>query len=357
MTDFLVRRDDLRVWQAVEDDSSHAPAENEIQLRVERFGLTANNITYGAFGDQLGYWQFFAAPEGWGRIPVWGFAEVVASEVEGIAAGERFYGYFPMSSAVTMRAQPAAAGFVDSSEARAALPSFYNDYMRALPEFGFVPEHNDANAVMRPLFGTGWLIADQLEQAGWHGAETIVLSSASSKTAFATAFEVAARDEHPAVTGLTSETNRAFTEGLGCYDQVLGYDEVSAVPLDGGVAFIDMAGAAEVRRAVHHHAGDTLCASIMVGGTHWESASLSSDDLPGTTPQFFFAPTRIEQRAAELGPHELPRRLGAAWLSFAARLPELLEIESHSGTDALGRIYEAFLDGTADPGKGYVFSL
>ena len=50
-----------------------------MQLRVERFGLTANNVTYGAFGDQLGYWQFFAAPEGWGRIPVWGFGEVVAS--------------------------------------------------------------------------------------------------------------------------------------------------------------------------------------------------------------------------------------------------------------------------------------
>lgn len=357
MTDFLVRRDDLRVWQAVDAGTMEAPEKGELQLRVERFGLTANNVTYGAFGDQLGYWQFFAAPEGWGRIPVWGFGDVTASAVEGIVADDRFYGYFPMSSAVTMRAQADATGFLECSEARADLPPFYNQYTRATPEFGFAPAHDDANAVMRPLFGTGWLIADQLEEAGWYGAETILLSSASSKTAFATAFELAGRDERPAVIGLTSAANRAFTEGLGCYDRVLTYDEVSAPPLDGGIVFVDIAGSVELRRAVHEHAGDALRASVMVGATHWETASLEAEGLPGPTPAFFFAPTRVEQRAVELGAGELQQRLGAAWAAFADRVPELLKIESHSGVEALGRTYETLIEGNVDPRKGYVFSL
>ena len=357
MTDFLVRRDDLRIWQVRDDAGTEAPEKGEVLLHVERFGLTANNVTYGAFGDQLGYWQFFAAPEGWGRIPVWGFGEVVASGVEGLVAGDRFYGYFPMSSAVTLRAQADPAGFVECSQARAALPPFYNRYMRATPEFGFLPAHDDANAIMRPLFGTGWLIADQLEQAGWYGAETVLLASASSKTAFATAFELARRDERPAVIGLTSATNRAFTEGLGCYDRVLTYDEVSALPVDSGIVFVDMAGTLNLRRAVHEHAADALRASIMVGATHWETASLAAEGLPGPTPEFFFAPARIDQRAVELGPTELQQRLGAAWAAFADRVPELLEIESQSGAEALGRAYASFVDGKADPRKGYVFSL
>jgi hypothetical protein len=357
MTDFLVRRDDLRTWQVTDSGTVEAAEDGDVQLRVERFGLTANNVTYGAFGDQLGYWQFFSAPDGWGRIPVWGFGEVVASGVEGLVAADRFFGYFPMSSAVTMRAQADPAGFVECSEVRAALPPFYNRYLRATPEFGFAPAHDDANAIMRPLFGTGWLIADQLEQAGWYGAETVVLSSASSKTAFATAFELGVRDEGHAVIGLTSAAHRAFAEGLGCYDRVHAYDEVSALPVDGGAVFVDMAGTPELRRAVHEHAGDALRASIMVGATHWEGASLVAEGLPGPTPELFFAPTRVEQRAVELGPGELQQRLGAAWSAFADRLPELLEIEFHSGAEALGRVYDNFVDGRVDPRKGYVFSL
>jgi Protein of unknown function (DUF2855) len=353
--DFLVRRDDLRVWRAAESAASGPPAEGEVQLRVERFALTANNLTYGVAGDQLGYWRFFPAPEGWGRIPVWGFGAVTASGVEGIDEGDRFYGYFPMSDAVSMQARADGVGFVECSPARADLPPFYNRYLRATTERGFPPEQDDANAILRPLFMTGWLIADQLEQAGWHGADTVVLASASSKTAFTTAFEIGGRHD---VVGLTSPAHRAFTEGLGCYARVITYDEVPALPVEGGIVLVDMAGSAVVRRAVHEHAGDALKASIMVGMTHWDAGSLSTaEPLPGPTPEFFFAPAQAERRAAELGPKEFQARVAAAWTAFAARAADLIEIEARAGVDALGRGYEALLDGTADPARGHVFAL
>lgn len=357
MTDFLVRRDDLRAWRTVDGDGTGSPTAGEVALRVERFALTSNNLTYGAFGDELGYWRFFPAPPGWGRIPVWGFGAVEASGVEGIAVGDRFYGYFPMSSRVTMRAQVDGTGFVESSPARAELPAFYNRYLRAVPGLGFLPGQDDANAIVRPLFLTGWLIADQLEQAGWYGSGTVLLASASSKTAFTTAFELAARAEHPPVVGLTSAANRPFTEGLGCYDRVLTYDEIPTLPTGDGVAFVDMAGSAEVRRAVHVHAADDLRASILVGATHWEGASFSADPLPGPVPEVFFAPARGEQRAAELGPGPFQRRIGTAWAAFAERVPDLLQIDHRSGIDAVGQAYGALLDGSADPARGVVLTL
>ena len=104
MADFEVRRDDLRATRVTGGEPRlDAVGAGEVQLRVDRFGLSANNVTYGAFGDAMSYWRFFpAAEEGWGRVPVWGFGDVLASGVSGIEVGERFYGYFPMSTYVTL---------------------------------------------------------------------------------------------------------------------------------------------------------------------------------------------------------------------------------------------------------------
>ncbi|MDT7676894.1 MAG: hypothetical protein QOD82_4796 [Pseudonocardiales bacterium] len=241
MTDFLVRRDDLRIHRTDDGEQALASAaEGTVQFRVERFGLTANNLTYAVFGDSYGYWRFFPAPEGWGRIPVWGFGAVSVSGVDGIVPGDRFYGYWPMSSFVTLRASPNRAGFVESSAARAPLPPVYNHYLRAVPEAGFEPGQDDASMIMRPLFTTAWLIADQLAANGWHGAEAVVLASASSKTAYATAWAIREHDDPPTLIGLTAAANVEFTEGLGVYDDVLTYDNIGALPADRGVVLIDM---------------------------------------------------------------------------------------------------------------------
>jgi hypothetical protein len=358
MTDFLVRRDDLRVHRTDDGEAASASvAEGTVQFRVERFGLTANNLTYGVLGDMLGYWQFFSAPEGWGRIPAWGFGEVNVSGVDRIEPGDRFYGYWPMSTYVTLEANADRAGFVESSAGRAALPSVYNRYLRAVPGAGFEPDHDDAAAIMRPLFLTGWLIADQLAADGWRGAEAVVLASASSKTAYATASAIRERDRPPSLIGLTSTANRAFTEGLGVYDDVLTYDNIGALPVDRGIVLIDMSGDAGVRREVHETTRDVLRASIMVGGTHWEGATFTSTGLPGPEPTMFFAPSVAEERAAAIGPGEFAQRIGAAWSAFAGRLPELIEIEHATGADALATAYARLVEGNADPRKGLVFTL
>ena len=87
-----------------------------------RFAFTANNITYAETGHSIGYWRFFPAPEGWGIVPVWGFADVLASRHEAFAPGERIYGFWPMATHATLAPQRVGpASFVDATPHRAAL--------------------------------------------------------------------------------------------------------------------------------------------------------------------------------------------------------------------------------------------
>ncbi len=65
MPELRVRRDDLAVCELVEDESRRVNlAEGQAQLLIERFALSANNVTYAAWGDWLGYWRIFPAPAG-----------------------------------------------------------------------------------------------------------------------------------------------------------------------------------------------------------------------------------------------------------------------------------------------------
>ena len=54
----------------------------QARLIVQKFGFSTNNISYVQFGDMMSYWDFFPAEDGWGRVPVWGFAEVVESKAQ-----------------------------------------------------------------------------------------------------------------------------------------------------------------------------------------------------------------------------------------------------------------------------------
>jgi hypothetical protein len=74
-------------------------SQGQCRLRIDHFALTTNNITYGVFGDMLRYWDVFPANDsGWGRIPTWGFAEVVESASDELSVGERLFGFLPMRS-------------------------------------------------------------------------------------------------------------------------------------------------------------------------------------------------------------------------------------------------------------------
>ena len=344
-----VARDDLTSTSLLEVEVPE-PADGEAVLRVDRVGLTANNVTYAVLGQSFRYWEFFPAGEGSGRVPLWGFAEVVASRVDGVDVGQRLYGYLPPASHLLVRpGRVDARGFRDASEHRVALPNPYNVYALTTGDTAYEPEREDLQVLFRPLFFTSFLLADVLAE---QDARVLVLSSASSKTAYGTAFLLRGGDAE--VVGLTSPANVAFTEALGCYDRVLSYDDVAqlaAVP----TAYVDVAGSTPLRQALHDHLRTDLVLDLVVGVTHQDGSRAGT--LAGARPTGFFAPDRMTTRTADWGREGLDERFGDAWRRFAPVAEQLVDVRVSTGPEALRDVWLEVLSGRSDPRTGHVLQL
>ena len=205
-------------------------------------------------------------------------------------------------------------GFVDGSPHRAALPSAYHRYLATGADPFYRPTPRTMQMLLRPLFFTSFLIDDQLADEGLTGRGPILISSASSKTAIAAAFLLARAPGGRAV-GLTSPGNAEFVAGLGIYDRTVAYDAIDSLER-GPATYVDFSGDAAVRQAVHSHFGDELVHSMAVGVTHWEDFGGGGGELPGPTPTFFFAPTRVTKRAEDWGRAGLEQRVAEAWHPF-----------------------------------------
>lgn len=325
-------------------------------IRIDEFALTANNITYAAFGDAMRYWDFFPAPAPWGRIPVWGFGSVVATGSPDLIVGERLYGYFPMASHLLItpgRADEAAVS--DTAAHRAPMARAYSRYERCAANPRYQAERERLHMLLYPLFFTSFVVDDFLADQHDFGAEQILISSASSKTAIGIAFQ--ARRRGVRVIGLTSPANAAFVEELGVFDEVRSYAaaaEIDAAPS----VYVDVAGNLDIRHDVHARLGDLLAHSMAIGATHWDHAPGDPQrPLPGPLPTFFFAPTQIAKRSSDWGPAGLDDRLGAAWGRFAGWADGWLGLRLAAGPDGVVDAYRQQLAGSVDPRSGQICSL
>lgn len=358
-TTLLVRKDAIGETRlATREDTPLA--DGQVRVRVDATALTANNITYAAFGDGMNYWQFFPTGEdGWGIVPVWGFGTVVQSQHPGVAVGERLYGYWPMAShAVLQPGKLAAHAFVDTAEHRQPLHPVYNQYQRVTSDPFYTPDTEDVQALLRPLFATSWLIDDFFADNDFFGARTLLLSSASSKTAYGTADQLKRRPGIEVV-GLTSPGNRAFCEALGCYHRVLAYDELDQVAADEPCAYVDFAGNAQLRRAIHERFTN-LRYDCSIGGTHVEQLG-GAKGLGGPKATLFFAPAQIKKRQADWGPGEFGRKLVEAWHGFRAKAGHphtpWIVVRRHDGPAAVQAAYAEVLSGKGDPRSGHILAF
>ncbi|MGW3785091.1 DUF2855 family protein [Micromonospora chokoriensis] len=349
---FAVTRDDLGQTTLV-DGAAPVAADGEAVLRVDRVGVTANNVTYAVLGDAMRYWEFFPpASRGlgpqWGLPPLWGFAEVVASTVAGVEVGQRVYGYLPPAGHLLVRPDRLdASGFRDASPHRAELPSPYNAYRSTSGDPAYQPDQEDLLILFRPLFFTSFMLADQVVDNDFYGAESLLVSSASSKTAYAAAFEL--RGRGPRLVGLTSPGNLAFTRSLGCYDEVVSYDDiggVDAVP----TVYLDLSGAPSTRAALRRHLGDRLVRDIAVGLTNQTPNADAAEEV-------FFAPVQMRKRSQDWGRDGLDRRFTEAWHRFTAVVSGWLDVQVGVGPEALREAWLDVLAGRTPPRVGRVVQL
>jgi hypothetical protein len=328
-----------------------------VLLVVEGFAVTANNVTYAVVGEQLGYWNFFPAPESWGIVPVWGHARVIASRHPDIAVGERVYGYLPMASHLIVQPGPVAAdGFRDMAAHRQPMSAIYNQYRRLAADPAHDPAHEAERALFAPLFTTSFLIGDQLQRQGWHGADTLILTSASSKTALAAAF--VARADSPAVRriGLTSAPNRAFVEATGLYDAVVSYDALDRLEMAGQAALVDFAGNTQLLQDVHAALPGQLAHVLRVGVTHHDERA-ETEALPDPKPVWFFAPDAATALIGEIGAPAFNAALAARWAGFVAEAARWITVERSEGADALQAVWRDQLAGRVRPELGHLIRL
>ena len=363
-TEFQVKKSDLRQHRIVQSDI--APLQDgEVRLKIDQFAFTANNLTYGATGDILGYWQFFPPADNedgnWGILPVWAFADVIESNCQELPVGDRLYGYFPPATLLTMKPQHVNANsLIDDAAHRQALPPLYNRYSRVLAEENYNPATDAARILLAPLHMTSFCLWDQLQDQQWYDAEQVIIVSASSKTSLGLAHGIHHDNTAPPLVGLTSTGNSSFVTASGLYDQVIPYDSILNEVKECPAVVVDMAGNTSVQAALEERLGGNLKHYINVGLTHWED--MNGEDAFSQTEQkpnheSFFAPSYILKRLKDWGPGEFDKKSSAFVAATATATFEWMKVDARKGLPELSAVYPEVCNGSLSPATGLVINL
>ena len=333
-----------------------------VRLRIDRFAVTANNITYAVLGDMLGYWDFFPTGDAsWGRVPAMGWADVIESNHPDIGTGGRYYGWFPMARFVDITAGATDDGLRDDGAHRQAHAPVYRNYVETTRDPMYPsdltsderPDAEDRHALLRGLFITSFLADTLFADADYHGADAVVVLSASAKTAIGFAQRASDRGIGRVI-GLTSPANVDFVTSLGWYTDVFTYDDVASLPELDAVS-VDISGDGDTLAAVHDRLGDHLKYSMIIGKSHHDSPF--AEVAVGPTPELFFAPTEIGRRIEEWGADEYQRRCIAALEEFVSGSHRWLAVERSSGTVAAASTWSEVFAGQVAPSVGRIVSL
>jgi len=364
MQEFQIRKDGFVQKRVVEvEPAGQGPTigDGEILLKIDRFAVTANNITYAVAGDRLGYWQFFpptgSATDGWGMMPVWGFAEVVESNVDGVPVGDRLFGYFPPATHLKMSpVKVTAVRLIDGAEHRSALPAPYNSYSRVNAEPGYNSDMDNERMLLWPLFITSFCLWDALQDNNWYGAEQVVIVSASSKTSIGLAYALAADATSPKAIAITSSRNLGLVNSLDLYQPSVIYESLTDIDAGTPTVIVDMSGNGKVLGRLHTHLGDNMTHCINVGLTHWDETH-KSEGIISERSEFFFAPSHIQKRAKDWGPEGFAQKTSAFMQETTLKSRDWLKLTRLDGLQGLADVYEQICGGRIAADQGLIVEL
>lgn len=333
--------------------------DGEARLRIDAVALTANNVTYAAFANFAGYWDFFpAGEETLGRVPHWGFATVEESRAGELDAGTRVYGYLPVSSDLVVRpGRFDRTGFSDMSPHRAHLPHFYNRLHLTATDTAYVAGTEDVQMLVRPLYATGWLLDDYILERD-NPPHQVIVSSASSKTALAMAHRMQGRDGL-VLTGLTSAANVPFVERTGFYTHVVSYDALGKIPKTGPARLADFLGDPSLRTRLENELGDVFAGTVGIGATAWNADRTPLPKLGDTRSgmEMFFAPSHADACAKRLGPAAFGQAMNRDMTAFYPVAAGLVNVRHISGREAIAQAWRDMVAGKVPPTDGLILRI
>ncbi|KZP03306.1 hypothetical protein FIBSPDRAFT_879572 [Athelia psychrophila] len=230
----------------------------------------------------------------------------------------------------------------------------------------------------RPLFWTAYWCEDWLFAAttpAYRGATRILVSSASSKTAFCLAYLVRKRAQKEGldvrVVGLTSKGNVRFTKGLGLYDAVHEYDALASIAVsddkEGSWVYADVAGNEALNARVFAHLGASASRTSppprrpppAPNGAPTPSPTPSSSAPAATGArelEQFFMPEWLTLRRHQLPVRTIAALQAAAWAALMRDCAGWVRIGRVAGGAAVVDAYARF-GSAGGPDVGWVWSL
>ena len=212
-----------------------------------------------------------------------------------------------------------------------------------------------------PLHITAFCLCDSLEEDQYLGASQIIIISASSKTAIGLAQGLADSKISPKIVGLTSVTNSKFVGDLGCYDEVISYNQLEQIDYSQGTVMVDMAGNREILGTLHGKLGDNMFKCLTVGMTHWDNETTAEDALGQAMlrerTEFFFAPAHIQKRIGEWGHEGYAQKTNAFMSKRALQSNNWMQIKRIIGLQDFTATYKEVVAGQIKPHEGIIVEL
>ena len=271
----------------------------------------------------------------------------------------------------------------------------YNQIIRCATDPQYTPTSigEDLTMLYRPLFWTSYWCEDWIHSSSYRsGVSHILISSASSKTAFCLAYLIAKRtrrgeiDKDTKIIGLTSKGNVDFTKRLELYHEVLDYGSfTSAHCLQGGQdsrwLYVDVASNANLNKRIHAHFASPytgkLAANITLGLTNLQPSTanttpenlgtnpfnMSKDDANTSTSafwpreEFFFMPEWLDIRRHQIPIVEIFRRQNQAWKELMEDCTGWVELKRVCGAAEVEKAYGKLSREGLGPDKGLIWSL
>lgn len=384
---------------------------NHVLIKVDRFGFSANNVTYQALAEHphFRYFDFHPAPEckassvspkTHGLIPVWGFGTIAKSSHPKIQDGERVYGYFAPARYLLVSLSSSEVTKFSFYVSRPHLPADrrpYNQILRcsADPQYISTSTAEDITMLYRPLFWTSYWCEDWIHCSNYRaGVSHILVSSASSKTAFCLAYLIGKRirraeiSENTNIIGLTSKGNVDFTKRLELYHEVLDYDSFTSThSFQGGKdsrwLYVDVAGNEKLNKRINEHFASPytgkLVANIVLGLTNLQPSTANTTPKKlGTNPfnvsgtsdttntstsafwpreEFFFMPEWLDIRRHQIPVLEIFRLQNQAWKELMEDCTGWVELKRVYGATGVEEAYRKLSKEGLGPDKGLIWSL
>jgi len=181
---------------------------------------------------------------------VWGIAEVTSTTIEGVEVGAQYFGLLPIGESVSFA--KASLKKEDGSIVvdRPATFAAYNSFNKIESDTAMSTscEYSDLALVCFPGIVTGHGLYFRMLEQNCYGADSIVVTSASSKVAVAMALYMKndpdKKFENISIIGYTSANNMQFCKQTGLYDSLLTYDDV--LPSEKKYVVVDIAGRTDI---------------------------------------------------------------------------------------------------------------